>query len=322
MARERQSLVALGTLAAGLAHEINNPASAALRVVESLRDTAGYMLAALVELAELGILAEDFLAIDRLRTELEGRPRVDAGALATADREEVLGEWMEARGVELAWRMAPVLAVPGADRDWLEALAATIPADALEPALRWISATLSMTGQLSELSEATTRVSNLVADVKTYSQVDRAALQRTLVREGIESTLVMLRPKLDGIEVVREFAEDEPHLEAEAAALNQVWNNLIQNAVDAMDGSGTLRIATRVDGNRLVVEFTDSGPGMPPDVQARVFEPFFTTKDVGKGTGLGLDISRRIVVDRHRGDIAFDSRPGSTTARVTLPLGS
>jgi signal transduction histidine kinase len=218
--------------------------------------------------------------------------------------------------------MAPVLAVPGADRDWLEALAATIPADALEPALRWISATLSMTGQLSELSEATTRVSNLVADVKTYSQVDRAALQRTLVREGIEGTLVMLRPKLDGIEVVREFAEDEPHLEAEAAALNQVWNNLIQNAVDAMDGSGTLRIATRVDGNRLVVEFTDSGPGMPPDVQARVFEPFFTTKDVGKGTGLGLDISRRIVVDRHRGDIAFDSRPGSTTARVTLPLGS
>jgi len=320
MARERQSLVALGTMAAQLAHEINNPASAALRVVESLRNTAGYMLAALVELAELGIHADDFLALDRLRVELEERPRTAYGALALADREEALGTWMEDRGVELAWRIAPVLALPGADPDWLDALEESTSAAALEPSLRWISATLAMSAQLSELGDATSRVSNLVADVKDYSQVDRASLQRTLVREGIESTLAILRPLLAGVEVVLDFDEAEPTLEAEPAALNQVWRNLIENAVDAMNGSGTLRISTRVGPGRLVVELTDSGPGMPPEVQSRAFEPFFTTKDVGKGTGLGLDISRRIVVDRHHGDIDFDSRPGATTARVSLPL--
>jgi signal transduction histidine kinase len=320
LARERRSLAALGELAARLAHEINNPASAALREVESLRDTAGYMLAALVELAELGILAEDFLALDRLRVELEQRPRVDGGALAVADREEALGTWMEDRDVELAWRMAPVLAVPGADREWLDTLASTTRPEALEPSLRWVSATLAMSAQLSELADATSRVANLVADVKDYSQVDRASLQRTLVRDGIESTLAILRPTLADVEVVLDFDDAEPRIDAEPAALNQVWSNLIENAVDAMEGSGTLRIATRVEGEHLVVEFTDSGPGMPPEVRSRVFEPFFTTKDVGKGTGLGLDISRRIVVDRHHGDIDFDSGPGATTARVVLPL--
>jgi signal transduction histidine kinase len=320
-ARERESLLALGTLAAGLAHEINNPASAAMRDVESLGDTAGYMLSALVDLAELGVLAEQFLALDRRRTELQARPPEVGGAIATADREEAIGTWMEDRGMDLAWRMAPVLASAGVDRAWLDELEAEVGRVAAEPSLRWISSTLGMAGLLDELGEATSRITHLVQDVKTYSNLDRASLQWTDVRAGLESTLAMLRSKLDGIEVVTDFDGDVTEIEGYTAELNQVWTNLIDNAIDAMGGSGTLRVRTSVDVDRLVVEITDSGPGMDRSVQARAFEPFFTTKDVGKGTGLGLDISRRIVVDRHGGEIGFDSTPGSTTARVRLPIG-
>ena len=156
--------------------------------------------------------------------------------------------------------------------------------------------------------------------MKSYSQLDRASLQLIDVTEGIESTLVMLGHKLrGGVTVVRDYADDVPRIEANPGELNQVWTNLIDNAIDAMDGDGTLRISTRLSGDDVVVEIADTGPGMPPEVQARAFEPFFTTKDVGKGTGLGLDISRRIVVDRHHGEITIDARPDGTVLRVRLP---
>ena len=320
IARERESLVALGTLAARLAHEINNPASAALRAVESLRSAARYMLESLVDLAEAGTLAEDFLALDRLRAELQEQPAISGGAIAISDREEVIGMWMEDRDVETAWQLAPVLANTVVDRAWLDALEEKTGEDALDPALRWISSTIGMSALLAELGEATSRIANLIADVKTYSQVDRAALQHTDVRAGIQSTVAMFGPKAAGVDVVYDFADDTPEIDAYASELNQVWTNLIDNALDAMDGSGTLRISTRVERDHLVVEITDSGHGMPADIQARAFEPFFTTKDVGKGTGLGLDISRRIVIDRHGGDISFQSQPGATTAQVRLPI--
>jgi signal transduction histidine kinase len=319
-ARERESLVALGTLAARLAHEINNPASASLRSVESLRNTGGYMLESLVALAEQGILAEEFLALDRLRTELQQRAVPEEGAIARSDREELVGTWLEDHEVHFAWQMAPVLAGAGVERDWLEALEAAVGPVALEPAIRWISSTIGMDGLLGELTDATARITHLVEDVKTYSQMDRAPLQRIDVHAGLESTLTMLGPKLRGVDVIRRFAPDLPAVEVYAAELNQVWTNLIDNALDAMGGTGTLSLATRVEGDHLVVEIADNGPGIPPDVLSHVFEPFFTTKDVGQGTGLGLDISRRIVEDRHGGEIGFDSAPGSTTARVRLPL--
>jgi signal transduction histidine kinase len=173
---------------------------------------------------------------------------------------------------------------------------------------------------MTEIVDATNRIAHLVKDVKAYSQMDRSALQVVDVQEGIESTLTMLRAKLTDIEVIRDFEPTLPKIEVYASELNQVWTNLIDNAVDAMDGRGTLTLVTRSDGDDIVVEVIDTGPGMSADVQARAFEPFFTTKDVGKGTGLGLDISRRIVVDRHAGDINFESAPGSTTARVRLPI--
>jgi signal transduction histidine kinase len=319
-ARQRESLVALGTLAAGLAHEINNPASASMRAVEALQNTSGYMIAGLIGLAERHIEASQFLEVERLRLGLKDRVVADDGAMGRADREEAVGEWLDGHGVELGWQMAPVFAAAGADRAWFEEIETAVGPDALDSALQWISAATGCTALLSELGEATSRISHLVEDVKNYSQMDRAALQSVDVTVGIESTLAMLAPKLVGIEVVREFGADVPDVDVYAAELNQVWTNLIDNAVDSMNGAGTLRIATSVDGSDVAIEIADTGPGMEPDVLQRMFEPFFTTKDVGKGTGLGLDISRRIVVDRHRGDITFTSQPGATTARVSLPI--
>ena len=319
-ARQRESLVALGTLAAGLAHEINNPAAASLRAVEGLRKTTDEMLASLVTLVQQTISREQYLELDRIRRELMDRSVVDDGAVATMDREEAIGNWLEERDVEDPWQIAPIFASVGADEAWLEQCESVVGSDALGAALRWTSTTINAAQLLSELTDTTNRITHLVGAVKSYSQMDRAARQTVDVHDGIESTMVMLSPKLAGIDVEYDFGSDIPAFEAYGAELNQVWTNLIDNAVDAMHGHGTLRLATHFDGDCVNVDITDSGPGMPAEVQARAFEPFFTTKDVGKGTGLGLDISRRIVVERHRGEISFDSKPGETTAHVRLPI--
>jgi signal transduction histidine kinase len=321
-ARERESLVALGTLAARLAHEINNPASASMRTVESLRNTGEYMLASLVGLAECGMSAAEFLQLDQLRAELQQRPATNEGAIAAAEREELIGTWLEDREIGLAWQMAPVLAAAGVDGSWLQELDARIGSAAMFPAVRWISSTLGMSSLLAELADATGRIVHLVEDVKTYSAMDRAEYQRVDLNRGIESTIAMLGPKLAGIEIVRAYDPDLPQVEVFAAELNQVWTNLIDNAIDAMDGRGTLKLATFREGDAVVVTITDSGRGLEPPARPHVFEPFFTTKDVGKGTGLGLDISRRIVVDRHVGEIDFDWTPGATTVRVRIPIHS
>jgi signal transduction histidine kinase len=184
-----------------------------------------------------------------------------------------------------------------------------------------VASTLSVATLLGEVKESTRRISELVGAVRSYSQLDRASMQPLEVTDGLDSTLAMLGHKLGGgVTVLREYGADVPRIEASAGELNQVWTNLIDNALDAMDGTGTLRVATRVDADGVVVEIGDTGPGMPPQVADRAFEPFFTTKDVGQGTGLGLDIARRIVVERHAGTITIDSRPGETNVRVRLPL--
>ena len=319
LSRQRESLIALGTLAAGLAHEMNNPASAAARDVDALEDTCESLRQSLVRMAERAMRAEQFVALELLRGEI--RPPAESGdPLATADREEALYDWMSSHDVEGAWRIAPGLASAGVDVDWCERAAVLLEGNTLEPGLEWVAGTMATRALLADMKEVTARISGLVDAVKSYSQLGRASLQFVDVVEGIESTLVMLRQKMsDGVTVERDYASDAPRVEANPGELNQVWTNLIDNAVDAMNGSGTLRISTRADDEQLVVEIADSGPGMAADVQARAFEPFFTTKDVGKGTGLGLDISRRIIVDRHHGQISIDSRPGQTVVRVRLP---
>jgi len=184
-----------------------------------------------------------------------------------------------------------------------------------------VASTFSVATLLSEVKESTRRVSDLVAAVRSYSQMDRGSIQHIDVTDGLESTLVMLSHKLrDGVKIVRSYGANVPRIEAYAGELNQVWTNLIDNAVDAMDGAGTLQITTRADGDDIVVEIGDTGPGMPPQVAARAFEAFYTTKGVGKGTGLGLDIARRIVVERHAGTISIDSRPSETVLRVRIPV--
>lgn len=320
VARQREALVALGTLAAGMAHEINNPASAATRAVDALEGTSESLLASLGRLARGAISAAQFTALDGLRREADPQ----AGSpdpLAVADREDALSDWLLAHGVEREWVIAPPLAAAGLDVAWCERVEDLLDDDSLEAGLEWVASSLSMTTLLSEVKESTRRISDLVAAVRSYSQLDRASVQQIDVTDGLESTLVMLAHKLkNGVTVVREYGDDVPRIEAVAGELNQVWTNLIDNAVDAMEGQGTLRVSTRAAENGVVVEIGDTGPGIPEEVRAHAFEPFFTTKDVGEGTGLGLDISRRIVVERHGGEVSIESKPGETVLRVRLPL--
>ncbi|WP_329001251.1 ATP-binding protein [Kribbella sp. NBC_00709] len=317
-ARQRESLITLGTLAAGLAHEINNPAAAAARSVSALDTACVTLLSALRRLAKGEVSAVQFSALDELRLEL-GSGTAAPDPVDLADHENTISDWLVDHGVEQDWFIAPPLAAAGAGIEWCER-AADVLGDALEPGLEWVASTLSTATLLGEVKESTRRITELVAAVRSYSQMDRGSIQTIDVTEGIESTLVMLGHKLrDGVEVVRAYGADVPMIDAFAGELNQVWTNLIDNAVDAMDGAGTLRIMTRTDGDRVVVEFTDTGPGMPPEVAARAFEPFYTTKDVGKGTGLGLDIAQRIVAEHHGGTITVASQPGRTTLQVRLP---
>ena len=315
-ARQRESLVTLGTLAAGIAHEINNPAAAATRAVVGLEMEFRSLLLSERKLAQKDISPEEFAELDALRSELQP---VDLDPLARADREQELVTWLNHNRVARAWIIAPQLAAAGVDLAWCARAATILEGSALESGLEWVASTFSVATLLSEAKESTRRISELVAAVRSYTQMDRASMQRVDVTDGLNSTLVMLGHRLRGVTVVRDFGTDVPLIEAYAGELNQVWTNLIDNAVDAMGESGTLRVATRVEDGEVVIEIADTGPGMPPDVAARAFEPFYTTKDVGKGTGLGLDIARRIIVERHRGQIMIDSRPGETVLRVKLP---
>ena len=318
-ARQRASLITLGTLAAGLAHEINNPAAAVTRAVDDLEIAVQTLLSSLRRLANNEISAKQFAALDALRQQIESGAAV-CDPLAIADQEEALASWLADHGIADEWTIAPPLAAAGADLDWCERAAEALDGPGLQAGLEWVASTLSAAALLSEIKESSGRIYGLVDAVRSYSQMDRASTQHIDVTEGLESTLVMLGYKLGGgVAVVRDYAADAPRIEAYPGELNQVWTNLIDNAIDAMDGAGTLRLTTRAQGSDVVVEICDSGRGMPPEVVARAFEPFFTTKDVGKGVGLGLDIAQRIVAERHGGTITIDSRPGQTVLRVRLP---
>ncbi|MGY1779997.1 ATP-binding protein [Geodermatophilus sp. SYSU D01036] len=318
MARQREALAALGTLAAGLAHELNNPAAAATRAVDALAEAHAAMLSSLRRLAAAPVTADEFTRLDTLRQELGSRPGGDP--LEVADREDAFADWLSRQGVAREWALAPALSGAGADVAWGEQVAAVVGADRLEPALEWVASTLEAGGLLAEVKESTRRISDLVAAVRSYSQLDRAAVRETDLAEGLESTLAMLAPRVPpGVTVVRDHAPGVPRIEARAAELNQVWTHLVDNALHAMGDRGTLRVSTRVDRDAVVVEVGDTGAGMTPEVRAHAFDPFFTTRGVGEGTGLGLDISRRIV-DRHGGDIDIDLRPGETVLRVRLPV--
>ncbi len=320
-ARQRESLVTLGTLAAGLAHELNNPASAATRAAGELEAATQTLLASAERLIRDGIPAERFAALDALRREIEQRT-APQNPIKVADQEDALSSWLVGHGVAREWTIAQSLAAAGVDVAWCERAATVLTESALEPGLEWVASALSVASLLSEVKESTRRVSTLVAALRSYSQMDRAAIQLVDIRDGIESTLAVLGHRLtDRISVVRDYG-DVPRIEAHAGELNQVWTKVIENALDAMAdaGTGTLRIRTRADGAYLAVEISDTGVGMSSAVAARAFDAFYTTKEVGKGTGLGLDIARRIVERAHGGTISIDSRPGETVLRIGIPV--
>jgi signal transduction histidine kinase len=320
---ERERLDAIGTLTAGLTHELNNPAAATVRAVAALREH----IACLRE--RLGAMAGAAWSEESLRAVLELQQAAVARAaepgrltpLQASDREDELLDWLHEHDVADADDLAAALVGGGLDLAYAGQVAEAVGPDNLSAAMTWLGETVEIESLLAEITDATDRISGLIAMAKQYSQMDRAPQQRVNLHELLDSTLTMLRHKIgSGVRVVTEYDSELPPVEVHAAELNQVWTNLIDNAVDAMGGSGTLTVRTRADGPAALVEIIDTGPGMPPDVRSRIFEPFFTTKPVGKGTGLGLDISWRIVVDRHAGSLRVESEPGDTRFEVRLPL--
>jgi signal transduction histidine kinase len=288
--------------------------------VQALDGASARLVATLAGLAARSVSAEQLRALDALRAEIAPRPgATSVDPMVLADREDALSDWLAEHDVEDDWLLAAPLAAAGADVAWCDRAAEALDG-ALSPGLAWVAGTVTVTSLLAEVQESTHRISELVGAVKSYSQMDRASLQATDVPEGLESTLTVLKHRIpDGVVVRRDYAPDTPVIDAIAGELNQVWTNLITNALDAMGSTGTLRVSTRAERGGVTVEVGDSGTWVDVGAKDRAFEPFFTTKGVGEGTGLGLDISRRIVVGRHRGDITIDLQPGETVLRVWLP---
>ena len=321
--QSRERLTSLGTMAAGLAHELNNPAAAARRTSQQLSEALEVISSSLARFVEAGVDREQAAELVALQRQAVERAATSTAldALDAADAEDALLAHLEALGVAEPWQLAEPLAVGGVDEAWIDRVA-ELAGPATDAALRWVAATLSAGRLAAELQEATERMSSLVSAVKSYSYMDRGDLVEIDLHEGLETTLAVLGYKLKHTEIAveREYDRTLPKLTVRGSELNQVWTNLLDNAIEALGERGTITIATRSDGDCAVVEISDDGPGVPDDVASRIFNPFFTTKDVGSGTGLGLATARRIVVDRHAGSLTLDSRPGRTTFRVRFPF--
>jgi signal transduction histidine kinase len=318
--RQGEKMAALGRLAAGLAHELNNPAAAVQRSTAQLEETLAewWGLTFALMNAEGQDLQDLHTRIARPRAQ-QARQATDA--LERIDREQAIQEWLEGRGVPDPWQLSPSLAASGWTLEGLDELAEDFAATSLPQVVRWLAAGGLVYGLLDEVRQGAGRISEIVKAVKSYTYLDQAPIQEVDVHEGLESTLVMLRHKLKtGVEVTRDYASDLPHIEAYASELNQVWTNLIDNAIDAMQGHGELILRTYAREGRVWVEIQDSGPGIPPEIQQRIFEPFFTTKPPGSGSGLGLHIAYDIIVNKHHGEIHLTSRPGATCFQVVLPV--
>jgi signal transduction histidine kinase len=322
---QRERLLALGSLSAGLTHELNNPAAAALRATATLRERVAGMR------HKLSFIAGADQPYDRATIEalfkLQEKAVEKTGAtepltpLETSDREDEIADWLQDHGVRGGWDLAATFVQAGLDTAWLDQVEGTAGSATLESAVRWLNYTVETELLMDEIEDSVTRIEALVGAARQYSQLDRAPYRVVDVHELLDSTLHMLSGKIgDGVRVVRDFDRGLPKIPAYPGELNQVWTNLIDNAVAAMDGSGTLTVRTAREHDQLLVEFRDTGPGIAPEIRDRIFEPFFTTKPVGQGTGLGLDISWRIVVTKHHGDLQADSQPGDTRFLVRLPL--
>ena len=320
---QRERLLALGSLSAGLTHELNNPAAAAVRATGSLRERISGLRRKLGAIAGGGWDSTTLQTLVQLQEEAADRVPKAPGLspLQASDLEDAITDWLDSRAIGDGWQLAPAFVAAGLDVAWLERVAATVGGETLEGALRWLACTVETELLMDEIEDATTRISTLIGAAKQYSQLDRAPHQVVDVHELLDSTLLMLSGKIPpGVRVVKDYDRSLPAIPAYAAELNQAWTNLIDNAVSAMGETGVLTVRTGTDQDRVFVDICDTGPGVPPEIRDRIFEPFFTTKPVGQGTGLGLDITWRIVVNKHHGDVRVESVPGDTRFRVRLPV--
>ena len=323
--QQQEKLAALGRMSAGLAHELNNPAAAARRAARQLEDAVAQAQSASIRMHDHPFPPAQQAVLDRLHEEARACCRIPLhiSPIVRSEKEDEVADWLEAREVEEPWEIAPVLVTAGLEPPRLDELEEALGREKVPCTIHWLASSLTVFTLLREVDESTQRISALVGSIKEYSHRDQApALGETDLRAGLESTLALLNHKLkQGITVVREFDDDLPRVCAYAGELNQVWTNLIDNAVDAMGGRGTLTVrAGRVDEDDVAVEIADDGPGIANEVLERIWEPFFTTKGVGEGSGLGLDIARRIVTRRHGGSIRVASAPGETVFRIVLRI--
>ncbi len=320
LVRQNEKMAALGTLAAGLAHELNNPAAAVRRSADQLRSALKAWGDATTGLQHITLSNDQLRRLDELQAQIatpHAAPVLDA--LEQSDHESALQAWLEHRNIDDAWQLAPVFVTAGWDIAKLGKVEESFPPPALSGVLAWLAAALTAHSLLNEVSIGASRVSEIVKAVKAYSYLDQGPVQEIDVHEGLENTLIILRSKLSGTQVVREYAPDVPRIETYGSELNQVWTNILDNAAYALEGHGMIRIRTRSVDERVTVQIEDNGPGIPPEIQQRIFEPFFTTKPPGVGTGLGLHIAYTII-NNHYGTLRVTSQPGSTCFEVTLPV--
>jgi PAS domain S-box-containing protein len=319
----QEKMASLGKLSAGMAHELNNPASAAQRSAAQLQTMFLQLQDAQVMITELnlaGALLKKVKQLGQLARE-RAKQQADLDAVTRSDKELQLENWLDAQGFEKSWELAPALVKLGYDQHGLQSLAQEFAGTRFPVVVEWLCYTYTIHSLLSDISLGTGRIAEIVKALKTYTYMDQAPVQSVDVHEGLDNTLIIFQNKLKaGIHVRREYAEDLPVIQAYGSELNQVWTNIIDNAIDSMDGEGTLVLRTHTDNRWIVVEIEDDGPGIPDSIQSNIFDPFFTTKPPGEGTGLGLNITHNIIVQKHQGRIDVSSQPGKTRFTVRLPV--
>ncbi|MEJ2347046.1 MAG: ATP-binding protein [Gammaproteobacteria bacterium] len=319
----QEKMASLGKLSAGMAHELNNPAAAAQRSAAQLQVTFSKWQGIQLRMRGLALDGRQIAKLTELDeiAKIRARQPAELNALTRSDREAALEGWLQGRGIGTEGDLVPALVSFGYDQHGLGELAGFFTPPQFAVVIEWLSFKFAIYSLVREISIGTERIVELVKALKTYTYMDQAPVQSVDVREGLDNTLIILHNKLKkGVTVVREYAEDLPLIQAYAGELNQVWTNIIDNAVDAMHGEGTLIVRARREDRWIVIEIEDDGPGIAPEHQSKIFDPFFTTKGPGKGTGLGLNISRNLIVQKHQGQMSVKSQPGSTCFSIRLPM--